>query len=357
MKPGVASRRRRSPSGRRSFLLRAVVSLVVLGAAALLLADAGWWFRAQGVLDRGVREVLASTAGTGWHASARTGRRGGWPWSATLVLHDPVIENRAGLRWSGESMVAELSPVRRGMVVLDASGVQALRIPVPGRPPLPLRAWGSRISAEWPERDPTRFSWHADALHLAVGGSGPDDTIGAAAVAGALRPASGGIRLTVFLRDLALPALLGRSGGRVLPSTRLSILFPDLPDAAGFPFRGEWRSRGGRVVIEDIAMDWDGTSASLAGHVAVGADGYASGAFSLSTRAPDVILERLRDAGLIASGQAISMRAVLDVIRAGETGGAADHDEPVRLALTLDHGLLRLGRIPLLRLPALPAEP
>ncbi|MBE7209571.1 MAG: DUF2125 domain-containing protein [Gluconacetobacter diazotrophicus] len=323
-----------------------MLAIAVCALVALLVADTAWWFHAQRRLDADIALLARSAAARGWRISAQAGERGGWPWAGRLTLHDATAARTGVLRWSDERLVIEASPFRRDRLLLSPLGTEELRFPGAA----PIRLWGSHLLLDRARHGPLRLALTADALHLGLGGFGPDDTVQAAAVAAELRRTPTGLHLSATIRDLAFP---GTSTGRVVPETRLDADFPDQPAAGtGAPLARSWPPPGGRIVIDEAGLRWDDASASLSGEAVRDTDGTASGRFTLLLRDPDAIVSRLRTAGLLGPGQEIAVRAVLDLIRSGENG-EGDDASAVRLPLELDHGLVRLGRIPLARLPPL----
>ena len=236
--------------------------------------------------------------------------------------------------------VATISPLDPDLVRLVFRGTQALDVPRPDTPPLPLRAWGSRIVLSWSRRSPDRMTLSADALHVAVVGLGPDDAMEAASLRLWTDPGRDGLRLHLSASDLALPLLIGRSEGRVMNDIRLALTLP--PPGADHP----------ELVLDRASLDWGTAAALLTGRVAPVGNGLASGTLRLHLDDPDAMTGRLREAGLIDPGQETAIRAVLDVIGAARQAGPG-----LSLDLTLDRNLLRLGAIPLLRLPPLPGLP
>ena len=102
-----------------------------------------------------------------------------------------------------------------------------------------------------------------------------------------------------------------------------------------------WRSRLG-----EASLDWDDDRAALSGKVVLLPGGTPSGAFSLSVDDAGRMLSKLRDNGLLSPGAVVVAQAVAGLV--GDAGSTSLH-----VPLQLHGGLLSLGEIPLLRLPAL----
>ncbi len=346
------SRRRTT---RQLLRLRAGIAGAMVLAALLVGGDTLLWFRLEREMDHRLDRFIREARAAGWHVSARNGGRGGWPLAATLTLREPALRFREpgpdrllALAWSGEAVMLSLSLWRPAQTTVVALGTQSLSIAPNAGLPMPLRFWGARIALLLPEPGvkPTgRIALEAEALHVAPPGAGPDDVVEVASASGQLRWTVGGragpATLSLALREVALPVALGRPEGRVVQRARLDASLDDQP--RGPPTR--WLRPGMAIRLGEASLDWDDDRAALSGKVVLSPDGTPSGAFSLSVDDAGRMLSKLRDNGLLSPGAMVAAQAVAGLV--GDAGSTRLH-----VPLQLHGGLLSLGEIPLLRLPA-----
>lgn len=356
MKAAMQPSSRRRPV--RQFLrLRAVAVAAMVLASVLVGCDTVLWFRLEREMDHRLDRFVREARAAGWHVSVHAGSRGGWPLAATLTLREPSLRFQApgadgpwAVAWSGEAVTLSLSPWRPARTSVLALGTQSLSAVPNGGLPMPLRFWGARVALLLPERAsgrPDRIALEAEALHVALPGAGPDDVVEVAGAAGQLRWAvdqgAGRATLSLALREVALPVALGRPEGRVVQRARLEASLDDA--ASGSPAR---RLRPGAAIrLGEASLDWDGDRAALSGEAALSPDGTPSGTLFLSVDDAGRLLAKLRDAGLLSPGATVAAQAVAGLI------GGAGSASTLHLPLQLRAGLLSLGEIPLLRLPAL----
>ncbi len=341
---------------RQSLRLRAVVAAAMVMAAVLVGCDTVLWFRLERELDHRLDRFIRTVRADGWHFSARAGGRGGWPLAATLVLRQPSLRYRAAdhgdsdaLAWSGEAVSLSVSAWRPARATILALGTQSLSVVPNAGLPMPLRFWGARVALLLPGMaGPTdRITLEGEALHVALPGAGPDDVVEVAGATGQLRWAvdrkAAVATLSLALRDLALPVALGQPEGRVVQRARLDASLDNM--AAGPPSR--WLQPGVVIRLGEASLDWDGARAALSGRAVLSPDGTPSGTFSLSTDDAGRLVSKLRDVGLLSPGAAVAAQAVAGLV------GDATPGSRLRLPLQLRDGLLGLGDIPLLRIPAM----
>ena len=338
---------------RQALRLRAVLAAAMVLATVLVGCDTVLWFRLEREMDHRLDRFIRTARAEGWRFSARAGGRGGWPLSATLVLRRPSLRYPAPdpggedvLAWSGEAVVLSLSPWRPARATVLALGTQDLSVVPNGGLPMPLRFWGARIALLLPgAADRTgRVALEADALHVALPGAGPDDVVELAGAAGELRWSADrkAASAALSLREVALPAGLGRRQGRVVQDARLNA---SLDEPAGPP--GPWLRPGAAIRLGEASLDWDGDRAALSGRIVLSRDGTPSGTLSLSVYDAGRMVSKLCRAGLLSPGAAVVAQAVTGLV------GAASPGPGLHLPLTLRGGLLGLGEIPLLRIPGI----
>ena len=365
----------RTRSSRRTRRFRGLVVATMLLSTVLVALDTLMWFRLERLLDRRLASLAQDARASGWHFSARAGERGGWPFSATLILIRPTLQGGdslvpGGVAWSGDRATLSLSPLSPGSATITAGGTQTLSFAPGSAAALQLRFWAARLALHLPEDDATghvtdrrRLTLDAEALHVAAPGAGPDDIAKladaqarlewSAAPGPDMSPGNADpppLTLSLDLHDIALPARL-RTPMRVLQQARFRIqltgqrpgLQMQLAEALA-----AWRQSGGRLRIAEASLDWGDSIAALAGDAGLGADDSLDGGFQLALTRPDPALRQLEEAGLIRPGVSQAIRAVLGLVAASQPGPV------IRLPLELRHGLLRLGEIPLLRIGAQP---
>ena len=351
MKAPMQPPSRRRPV-RRFLRLRALVAAAMLLATVLVGCDTLLWFRLERELDHRLDRFVRDARADGWRFSAGPGSRGGWPLSATLVLRQPSLRRPGpdpggpdAFAWSGEAVILSLSPWHPARATVLALGTQSLSVVPNGAMPVPLRFWGARVALLLPEKG-HRVALEAEALHVALPGSGPDDVAEVAGASGQLRwtadPGAASATLSLALRDVALPIALGRKG-RVVQHARLEA---ELDGGRAGPAT-RWPHPGAAIRLGEASLEWDGDCAALSGEAVLSPDGTASGTFSLSVDDAGRLLSKLRDARLLSPGAAVAAQAVAGLV-ADATPGSR-----LQLPLRLRGGLLGLGDIPLLRLPAL----
>ncbi len=352
--PMLPSPRRRPV--RQLLRMRAVVAGAMVLATLLVGCDTLLWFRLEREMDHRLDRFLRDARAAGWRVSVRAGSRGGWPLAATLTLREPSLRYRATgpdgawtFAWSGEAVTLSLSPWRPARTTVLASGTQSLSAVPNAGLPMPLRFWGARIALLLPEHGvgrPERVALEAEALHVALPGAGPDDVVEVAAAVGHLRWAAdtgaGPSTLSLALRQVALPIALGRPEGRVVQRARLDA---SLDEATSGP-SPRWLRPGAAIRLGEASLDWDNNRAALSGKAVLSPDGTPSGTFFLSVDDAGRMLGKLRDNGLLSPGAAVAAQAVAGLL------GDAGSTRRVHLPLQLHGGLLSLGEIPLLRLPA-----
>ena len=341
----------------RQFLrLRAVVAGAMVLATLLVGCDTLLWFRLEREMDHRLDRFARQARAAGWHLSVRGASRGGWPLAATLTLREPSLRYRVpgpdgarAVAWSGAAVTLSLSPWRPAWTTVLALGTQSLSVVPNAGLPMPLRFWGARIALLLPEHDgdrPERIVLDAEALHVALPGAGPDDVVEVAAAAAYLRwaadPGAGPATMSRVLRQVALPVALGRPEGRVVRRVRLEASLDDA--TLGPPPR--WLRPGAAIRLGEASLDWDGDRAALSGQAVLSPDGTPSGTVFLSVDDAGRMLAKLRDNGLLSPGATVAAQAVAGLL------GDAGSTRTLRLPLQLHGGLLSLGEIPLLRLPA-----
>lgn len=324
------------------------ISLLVMLVAAYALA---WGYAAQRV-HAGLEQLAADVALRGGSADWRTMTVGGFPFSVTATAEGVELALSDGLRWTADRVVARAQPWRWQHIALALGEEQTVR--GPDATPFDARASGGEgairlngraqpVAAELTLRD---FALDLPALaerpavDLALG----TVTVGVEQDPPRLGP------LTVHLdaRDILLPqavqAPLGRQVARLAFSATSA---PPPPTVATAPALAAWQAAGGRLALDRLMLDW--ASLSLSGAGVGGLDAALQPQGRL-----DVEISGLQEgvAALAESGALAPRDAAIAMAGVGLLGGG-DPNRPVALPLTVSDGMLRLGPIPLGRLPAI----
>ncbi len=345
------------PLPRRPWLRR-LLSVVLVLASVAAVADTVVWFRLEHLLDERLGRFTASAERAGWSLQAHRGRRGGWPFAATLRITGLRLAANRGampgrLEWSGDTVILSLSPLHPGLLHVTLPGTQKLQLGT-----LSLRGWGSELALD---SDGSRIRLSAEALHLVRAGAGPDDVLQSAAMEAELhwRPDRGdGTDLSVTLHQVAMP-LLGASEGRIAQRARL-VARLDAPLRDALPGDGKtapsfadmlrrWGAAGGAIRLDEASLDWPDAGLFLRGRLVPMSEGLFDGTLSLDLLHPEKPLSVLRHAGLIGAGEETSIAAVIGLI--GDGSGKVN--DRISLPLTLRANILSLGTIPLATLPPL----
>ena len=363
------------PGAWRSRGRQRLLAVTLVLAAVLLGLDTVLWFRLERALNRRLGGFVVAARDAGWRFGAGSGGRGGWPMAATLTLIRPSLRGAlpllpGGIEWSGDSITLSLPLLHPDQAVVLAGGTQTVAIG-PGSPAaVSFRFWAARLSLRLPaSRDPKRdgVRLHADALHVAMAGAGPDDIAQLAELTARVRwrlAASSGAdtadaaSLSLFLRDVAVPARFAAAdeigSARIVQRARLEATLigrlsrTSLPILQGLAL---WQRSGGRLQVHEASFDWGGSKVALSGTAWLHPDGAAEGAFALDAVDVGQALRRMREAGFVGAGTEQAMQAVLGLIASAEPG------PHLRLPLVLSDGTLALGQIPLLQVPRLPLPP
>lgn len=329
------------------------LAATLLLGSLLAAADTVIWLRLERDLDRRLLMFSHVAGDAGWRFVAQAGARGGWPFSATLILARPSLRLAgAGLTapgWSGETAIVSVPLLHPDQPLLLLRGTQSLSLG--GASPLLLRFWAAAIELRLPATSGPgshRLVLRSEALHLGLPGAGPDDIAVAAGATGTVTWAAPGkgdnaASFSLAFRDVALPIGLGRAEDRVLQRIRLQAdIEGGLPAAPTSHAIGAWQQAGGRIALREASFDWGASGAALAGDATLLPDGFPEGRFTLFLTDPDRLLRQMREHGLIAQGVLVASRAVLGLVAAADTG------PQLRLPLRLHGGVLALGEIPLL---------
>lgn len=325
-------------SGRRRLWGALLLGVLLLAADTLL------WMRMQRVLSQRLEALQGAAAHHGWRLDIARGGRGGWPWAATLAL--PVVRLRGApallpeaITWAGHRLVVSLALAHPNRITVLARGTQTLSIENRGGSGSSVRFWGAEIALHLPawSHGGHRASFDARALHLARPGTGPDDVLTAASVAGSVRWTAEAQAVTLVADALGLPRDRGAAISQVVPSATLTASLTN---------------RDRRLLLQEAALRWNGARVSLSGAATLLRGG--NGAFSARIVGADALLRAAVTSEILTPQAASAARAVLALIAdAGASQPGEGALPALDLPLGLRDGVLALGRIPLLRLSSL----
>lgn len=307
---------------------------LLLGLALLLLAAHGAaWLWTTRQLDAGFAQWTDAMRTQGWTVAAGAPVRGGWPLAADLVVPTMSLDG-GGLSWSGDAVRLRIAPLAPGTLQIRPEGVQRLRlagmpevqvvadtmlglVPLDAPDTADLSATGVRAATAWGELAVAALNGRTTPLSATMEASG----IGA--------PAGSGGAEASFDAALSEPVPPGRSAARRAR---------------------QWRDAGGTLTIRQMAVRWGEFRAEGSGMGRLDASLQPQAEASLRLTGYGMALRALGEAGLVSASGAMAANAVLGLM-ARPSGGTVD------VPLVLQDGVIRMGQIPLLRLPPLSWPP
>jgi hypothetical protein len=285
--------------------------------------------------------------------------RGGYPFAAALTVPEFRLRGDAGgavpggVDWRAEApLVLRVSPPRLDRLAVEAPGrhrlglgdaalaftTDRLEIALPieeGAVPREAAAVARRLRFDTPAG---AAEIHAASLHFETRGGEP----GAAA-------------LRVSAADVALPASLPGVArlGRVVERIGLDLLlFGPVPPPNRDPARraAAWRDNGGALEARALELRWGEVIGSASATLTLDGALQPAGTGVLRLAGGDALLDAAGEAGLLPLFGAAAARVALRALnRAPPEGGPARAELP----LVLRDRSLRLGGVPLARLPVL----
>lgn len=320
--------------------------VVAVGVAVAAAAWTAVWATARSRILAEVDGQLARFAARGVVVACPDRAIGGYPFRMELSCRDPGIEVRGtGAVASAASLrvVAQVWDPRLILVELDAPGLAR-----DARGETSAKWRSLRASLRWGAQGPQRLSIAADGLDLTSRPSGAPAIHLTAEHAEAHGRPSGGQGRDLDLALSFAAASLTVADKRVGPpradlalSTTLAEFLPPGPGPAAAAFAG----RGGLIDPVRLSFAAGGVVVEGAGRLVLDGGGLLDGMITLGARG----LESLAKGG--AAGLGPELTTVL-------TGfvllGKASTDPSLpgrRLEMIVDHGLVRIGRVTLGRIP------
>lgn len=329
--------------------------LLLAALAVVGLAHGAAWLWAVREVEKGYAAWLDGMRAEGWSVAAGAPRRGGWPFAARLTVPGLRVagggtRSSEGMAWQAERVVLDVAFSRPRLLRVRPQGAQSLRfadvpplplqaerfevdVPLDGRGTVDVRADDLRVGLPWGELAATRLLARVVPLAVSVDASG----VG------------------------LLPAPLGEANGpphrapdpaveRVRFDATLTLPVP--PGASPARRAAAWQAAGGRVRVEGLDARWSAPWGALGvtGEGTAWLDAALQPVAQARLRLSDyaAALDALVSSGALAPGAATAAKAVLGLMAEPGPGGPS-----VQVPLRLESGVIGMGRMPLLRLPAL----
>jgi hypothetical protein len=340
--------------------------LLILAAAIILLAAADLvvWRFAEQRLEAGYAAWAAAQRQNGWTVESEPASRGGWPLAARLTfpafrLAGGEQDLPGGLEWRAGRLHLQLDLFHPRHLAISGTGPQQLRLG--GLPDLPFVA--ERLEASVPlDAGAPPDTAEIVAEHLRAGAPGQSQA-GADALAVAhatlhlqARPAAtrnqAALSFSLRAQDIDLPP-----GGQWALGSRIPVLEAEgamdgpLPVPAELPVRlASWRDQGGTLAIQRLATVWGPLGLTASAPITLDGQLKPMGAIAARITGEAETLDKLAAGGAIPSRAALVAKAVLGLMP--HTTGP-DGKPQTDVQLTLQDRTLRLGQIPLARVPEL----
>ena len=319
---------------------RAAVASILL-VAALVGADTGTWFWVTGSMLAAVQEWTAGALEQGLRVQSAPPVRAGWPFAAEILL--PAVTADAGLAtWQAGLIRLSLSPLHPATLAVAVNGVQSLRLG--GWPPIRIvaRALGATVPLGAPDG-------------VAAEGRGITAALGEGTLSiGVLAARLDGSGLDVTAAQLVIPGEGLPFGGaieRLTAHAHATVPLPLRPGGAG-PLNpadaaAAWARAPGAIVVDDATLSWGALDAQGSGRISLDGDLQPVAEGHLRLNGYHDAIDALARAGTISRAAARVAATVLDMMSTSRPGDTPAVDAP----LTLRHGAVSMGAIPLARLP------
>lgn len=329
--------------------MRKVMWIVALA----ILAWCGWWWFASAGLRGGIQTWFDARQAEGWQADLRAVDGGGFPLTLKAGLRDIALADpRAGLAietealdisapswWPGDVTVALdddpiliASPVGRSRLTM-ANGVMALNLH-PGTA-LELEALGW-TAGPWQVSNPEGVQMQANDLALTM------------------TQVEGAQYALVASADTFAPG--AATGGVYACRTNFPQAFDSLQLRADVTFDHPWDRRAldqrrpqPRVVdLHLIEAIWGDMKFNLTADLTIDDQGVPAGTIAIQAESWREMLDMSETAGLLPTQLRSQAEGVLRAL-----AGASGNENTLDVELTVRDGAVRLGFIPLLRVPRL----
>ncbi|MBX9635686.1 MAG: DUF2125 domain-containing protein [Magnetospirillum sp.] len=328
--------------------------ILAIFAVALAVAGSGYtayWFHVAGLLRNSLESWAGHRRSQGWTVSWSQMETGGYPWHVRVELHDPLLVNPHGLRWSTGQLTGNVDPFNWTHLRLDAPGRHLLDAPG-GR--LDLTAVSARAEINLDLKGTLE-----DATLLISGlnaaGIGPEPlTMAGLAVTWDPLPVAkpdhttATVRFSATAHGIMLPALanlpLDRRVTLAEITGRIMGAIPEDAPARALP---RWSADGGTVELDHVTLEWEPLALEGDGTLALDPQGQILAALSAHVRGFGPLMDRLAEAGTITADAANTAKTVLALMAKPDAKGRPAVPVPV----SLQDGALFLGPAQVAKMP------
>lgn len=336
----------------RWLLLYFLLPLVLLG----LLWSGFWWWSAGKLRDQ-LERWQAVQAEQGRKVSFRAVRVEGFPARLRLHLADPEVADRSGWLWEGPTITGEASLWQPRRIHLSFPGTQRLE-PPPGSPLAPLElatgdAEGDAVLARDGSLDSFRLRFDGVALAGYVNGGTRAESL-ELGWGGEARSADGSgaedfpflLRIEGLEMPSAIEPPLGRNLERLVATGRVEGRPRIGPPAVTLP---EWADAGGVVELETLEVVWGPLRLEGDASLSLDPQNRPLGAGTARILGFERSLDAFVEGGLVEEEVAGAVRFGLLALSGRDENG----QRVIEVPLSAQDGVLLIGPLPLLPLPAL----
>ncbi len=337
---------------RKRLLITLSIILLLLGAAA-----SGFWYYASGEVAKGIAAWREDWRRSGGIARFEDPVMGGLPLEITAHFTAPQVGLPSGELWEGPQTVTartwlwQLTTIR-----FDAPGTHRFALP---QGDLQLDAAALNGAIAFAGDGPDSFTLalrDASLLNRSNGQSLAVETLTlAVSDLASQRDSDPAVALTLRLTGLPLPA--GPEAPLNVIGARLELLSfsgtlrgPVQPGPSPRSILAAWRDSGGILDIATLELSWGDFHVTGSGSLTLDEAFRPLGAFSFETAGLIEVVERMDTAGLLDPDAAPVVKAALRALASGQDSQGRDL---VTLPITLQDGMLMMGRIPLAHLEPL----
>lgn len=342
--------------------MRRIVIVAVIILAAAGLGHFLFWRWAEGQLEQGFATWATEQRSQGWTVHTGETVRTGWPMRAALDLPSVEVSSPA-VRWTAQAATIAVSLLHPGTLAIMPQGRQTLQFP----PAPPVSFTADHLVATVP-LDPgppvagstvQRADVDGTGIRIDVpgGASGKPLVIALmnvhAATAGPA--ASPTVSFAGSGQDIALPALPAGNGwplgDRIASiSAEGAVRAPGAASSDPKMRAAAWRDGGGALAVDRFAIGWGPLGLSGKATLTLDADLQPVGNGEAHVIGQNATLDALAAGHALTPAAAGAAKAVLGLLaRPAKAGEAPGVDVP----LTLENRTLRMGAIPLMKLPRL----
>ncbi len=333
--------------------------LSIIGAALIaliLLADTVAWYWATGVVARETDLWVAARRAQGWAVRMGPPTRSGWPWAARIKVADVAVQAPFASLPGGASFKAEMATIGVNLLVwrhVEVFLAGAQRLQLGASPEIAFTSRLHVLSVDLPE---TGVAQAADIriegvdARIAPPGTPEGPRFAIERATARVVSAAETLRATLDAKTIDLPpsTLANGVGPRIL-QIAIDLALTKLGQATPASAPASWRDAGGSLAVRSFDIAWGSFVASGSANLHLDAALQPEGTGDARLSGTADTLDALASAKLIAPRAAMAAKAVLQLMQQPQPDGPPI----VQLPLTLQDRTLRMGRIPLTKLPEL----